>query len=54
LTALSQETGLHPNTLKTLIAHASAARFSPDGQDFGLVYLRKDAEQVLSNGRFDQ
>ncbi|WP_458791910.1 hypothetical protein [Yoonia sp. MH D7] len=47
LTTLIEETGYHRNTLKSLLAAAHVNRFSPDGQDFGPVYLRKEAIKAL-------
>ncbi|WP_417245873.1 TniQ family protein [Celeribacter sp.] len=46
LTTLSAEKGLHRNTLKGLLASGRVSPFSPDGQDFGAVYLRDDVIKV--------
>lgn len=46
LTTLSTETGLHRNTLKGQLASGRITRFSPEGQDFGAVYLRDDVIKV--------
>lgn len=42
LTTLSAETGQHRNTLKGRLASRRITPFSPEGQDFGAVYLRGD------------
>ncbi len=42
LTTLSAETGQHRNTLKGRLAARRVTPFSPEGQDFGAVYLRGD------------
>ena len=42
LTTLSAETGQHRNTLKGLLAAGRITPFSPEGQDFGAVYLREN------------
>ena len=47
LTTLSAETGQHRNTLKGLLAARRITPFSPDGQDFGPVYLRADVAAVM-------
>ena len=47
LTTLGEETGYHRNTLKGLFAASRVARFTPDGQDFGPVYLRSEAAKAL-------
>jgi predicted ArsR family transcriptional regulator len=47
LTTLSAETGQHRNTLKGLLAARRITPFSPDGQDFGAVYLRADVASVM-------
>ncbi len=46
LTTLSAEKGLHRNTLKGLLASGKVSPFSPDGQEFGAVYLRDDVIKV--------
>lgn len=48
LPTLARETGCHRNTLKGLLAKAGVSRFSPDGQDFGPVYLRSEAAKAIS------
>jgi hypothetical protein len=40
LTTLSAETGQHRNTLKGRLATLRIPPFSPEVQDFGVVYLR--------------
>lgn len=45
LTTLAAETGKHRNTLRGLLARL--ARFTPEGHDFGPVYLRTDVSKVL-------
>jgi hypothetical protein len=47
LTTLAAETGLHRNALGAKLSHARVLRYSPDGRDFGAVYLRSDAEAAL-------
>jgi len=42
LTTLSSETGHHRNTLKGLLAARKITPFSPGGQYFGSVYLRRE------------
>jgi len=47
LTTLSAEMGQHRNTLKATLAARGITPFSPDGQDFGPVYLRGDVVGVV-------
>lgn len=47
LTTLSAETGQHRNTLKSVVLSGGISPFSPEGQDFGPVYLRKDVAKVV-------
>lgn len=47
LTTLAAETGQHRNTLKGLLRARRITQFSPDGQDFGSVYLRADVAAVM-------
>ena len=47
LTTLAAETGQHRNTLKAALAAGRITRFSPEGRDFGPVYLRRDVAAVL-------
>lgn len=47
LTTLAAETGQHRNSLKGRIASGRVARFSPEGRDFGAVYLRDDVIKLL-------
>ncbi|MCC7320819.1 MAG: hypothetical protein IT542_07565 [Rubellimicrobium sp.] len=47
LTTLSAETGQHRNTLKGILSSRRITPFSPDGQDFGAVYLRADVAAVM-------
>ena len=47
LTALAAETGRHRNSLKGQIASGRVARFSPEGRDFGAVYLRDDVTKLF-------
>lgn len=47
LTTLVAETGLHRNALGAKLSHARVLRYSPNGRDFGAVYLRSDAEAAL-------
>lgn len=50
LTTLSAETGQHRNTLKGVLASARITPFSPQGQDFGSVYLRDDVMGLMRTG----
>lgn len=53
LTTLSTEIGQHRNTLKAVLASARITPFSPEGQDFGSVYLRDDVMGLIkSDDRF--
>ncbi|MBU2936466.1 MULTISPECIES: TniQ family protein [Pacificibacter] len=55
LSKLSAETGQHRNTIRGIFKSARVAPFSPDGQDFGAVYLRDDvAGLVRKDGRFEE
>mgnify|MGYP003668569135 CR=1 FL=1 len=47
LPTLTRETQFHRNTLRGLLTKSGVARFSPDGHDFGPVYLRSEAEKAL-------
>lgn len=47
LPTLSEETGHHQNTLKSLLANSRVTRFTADGRDFGPVYLRSEAARAL-------
>jgi hypothetical protein len=47
LTTLSAEMGQHRNTLKATLAARGITPFSPDGQNFGPVYLRADVAAVM-------
>lgn len=47
LTTLSDETGHHRNTLKSLLKASRVARFAPGDQDFGPVFLRAEAIAAL-------
>jgi hypothetical protein len=47
LSTLIQKTGLHRNALGARLSHARVTRYSPDGQDFGAVYLCSEAEAAL-------
>lgn len=47
LTTLCAETGRHRNTLKGLLAARRLAPFSPEGRDFGAVYIRGDVVGVV-------
>lgn len=55
LSKLSTETGQHRNTIRGIFKSARVTLFSPDGQDFGAVYLRDDvAGLVRKGGRFEE
>ena len=47
LTTLSDETGNHRNTLKSLLEASRVARFVPGDQNFGPVFLREEAIKAL-------
>ncbi|MEJ1992671.1 MAG: TniQ family protein [Maritimibacter sp.] len=47
LTTLSNETGLHRNTLRRMFERSRVTGFAPDGHDFGPVYLRSEAAKAL-------
>ncbi|MEP2683830.1 MAG: TniQ family protein [Sulfitobacter sp.] len=47
LTTLVTETGQHRNTLKGILAAGRVTPFSPDGQDYGAVYLRADVTKLI-------
>ncbi|NYS26866.1 TniQ family protein [Rhodobacteraceae bacterium 2376] len=47
LTTLAAETGQHRNTLKGAFAARRITPFSPEGRDFGAVYLRVDVVGLL-------
>lgn len=47
LTTLSDETGNHRNTLKSLLQASRGPRFVPSDQDFGPVFLREEAIKAL-------
>ena len=48
LRTLSKETGYHRNSLKKLLSGSQVSRFSPEGQDFGPIYLRSEAAKALA------
>ncbi len=50
LTSLSLETGLHRNSLRAIFVSSGITPFSPDGHDFGAVYLRSDLTELISAG----
>ena len=47
LTTLSNETGLHLNTLKNQLEASRVARFGSRDKDFGAVYLREEVARSL-------
>ena len=47
LTAMQAETGLHRNSILSLLRTASVGVFAPEGLDFGPIYLRQEAMPVL-------
>jgi hypothetical protein len=47
LTTLSEESGLHRNTIRGLLVASRVSRFAPDGEDFGPVYLRNEATKAV-------
>ncbi|MFG6637929.1 TniQ family protein [Sulfitobacter sp. 1A12126] len=55
LTTLSAETGEHRNKIRGIFKAARVAPFSPDGQDFGAVYLRADVSGLMrKDGCFEK
>ncbi len=46
-TSMQTETGLHRNTILSLLRAASVQAFASDGLDFGPIYLRQEAMPVL-------
>ncbi|MGS4947735.1 hypothetical protein ACVDG3_19845 [Meridianimarinicoccus sp. RP-17] len=46
--SLADETGQPRGTNSRLLTAAGIARFSPDGRDFGSIYLRDDAMRAIS------
>lgn len=47
LTTLTVETGLHRNSLKSILASGKITSFSPGGQSYGSVYLREDVTALM-------
>lgn len=47
LKILEEEFGLHQRTLLVKLKAAKVNPFAPNGEDFGLLYLREDAEAAL-------
>ncbi|MFZ7091495.1 TniQ family protein [Primorskyibacter sp. 2E233] len=47
LTTLSDETGRHRNSLKSLLEASHVARFAPGDQNFGAIFLREEAIAAL-------
>jgi hypothetical protein len=47
LTTLSAETGQHRNTLKMVLDAAQTSPFSPQGKNFGRIYLREDVVGLM-------
>ena len=47
LTSMQAETGLHRNTILSLLRTARVGVFAPEGLDFGPIYLRQEAMPVL-------
>jgi hypothetical protein len=45
-TMLTNETGLHRNTIYTLFAAARVDPFTPNGKDFGPIFLRSDLTEI--------
>lgn len=45
-TMLTSETGLHRNTIHTLFAAARVDPFTPNGKDFGPIFLRSDLIEI--------
>jgi hypothetical protein len=51
LTTLAAETCLHRNALRGQLAASGVARFAPDGEAFGPVYLREEVVPALRRRR---
>ena len=47
LTTMQTETGLHRNSILSLLRAANVRVFASDGLDFGPIYLRQEAMPVL-------
>lgn len=47
ITTMSSETGLHRNSILALIRLNSLPAFTPDGQNYGPIYLREVVQPVL-------
>lgn len=45
-TMLTSETGLHRNTIYTLLGAARVDPFTPNGKDFGPIFLRSDLTEI--------
>lgn len=48
VSTLSKELGRHRNTVRGLLSSSGLSRFSPNGHDFGAVYLRSEVALVLT------
>ena len=44
---ITRETGLHRNTIRARLAAGGVTPFAEGGKDFGLVYLREEAERAI-------
>ena len=51
LSTLSEETGEHLNSLRRVFKLSKLTPFSPEGQNFGPVYLRDDVAESIGKGR---
>ncbi len=48
ISTIAAETGLHWNSVRTVVNAAGLKPFSPDGQDFGAIYLRNNVKPLLA------
>ena len=48
LTTLAAESGSHRNTVAARLKAAGAHPFAPGGEDFGQIWLRKEATAALN------
>lgn len=47
-TTIGQEFGLHRNTVRAVLKTHDVSPFSPDGEDYGSVYLREEVAPVFA------
>jgi len=46
--SIALETGQHLNSVLAALKAVGVKRFTPDGKDYGPIYLRTDAPRVLT------